>query len=157
MKTTSKRAASATHLYAAYCKGFAKIGLADDPKSHLASMQSGCPFPIELLGAIPLDQEAAAAAEQAALASLNDATWHGDWCRTTRNHARFVLHDVTATAESLADPPRFHRRGRPIRTPSGDFASSADAARVLGVTKQAIHRKAISGVSGWAFLDQERA
>lgn len=142
------------YLYVAYCKGYAKIGISEDPKARIRSMQSGCPFPIELLSIFPLSQKDAIAAEQASLTALNSAHWLSDWFKCTKNHALYAATQASSLYSVASVPPpkvRHFRRARKISTPDGPFPSSTAAAKHYGVSKQAIHNRCKVGKNGWSF------
>jgi hypothetical protein len=155
----SAKGATVLALYAIYCQGFAKIGLATDIKRRLQSMQTANPFPISLLSIWSIPAKDAIEAEDAALLALDDAHHRGDWFRCSKERAVAV---VTAVAErfggSLGPPPRrptsAFRPGRPSRlvvTPTQEFASAAEAAAAHGITRQTAWLRAKNGVKGWSF------
>lgn len=150
----------AVFLYAAYCKGFAKLGISEDPKCRVRSMQSGNPFPIELLGMVALDQVRAIEAEHQAMLMLDDVHWVGEWFKCSRNRARYVVQ--SATRDVIGPPsspvkgikgPRFFKQGRRVETPDGRFASSAAAALHYGISRQGIYLRLKVGREGWRFLE----
>ena len=155
----------AVFVYAAYCKGYAKIGISEDPKTRVRNMQCGCPFPIELLTSVPLAKDAAVAAEMSIMDGLNAAHWFGDWFKCTRNQALYAIErgvsvfsgaDVPPIKGTEIKPPRLHPTRHPslrrrIITPDGIFESSADAAERYGISRQAAHQKATRKSQGWRF------
>lgn len=64
---------------------------------------------------------------------------------------------LTLTARGIRRPARQRTStwGRRIRTPDGDFASVAAAARHFKVSTQAIWQRADRGKNGWKFLETQ--
>lgn len=89
-------------LYVMYCKGFAKIGITENVRTRVTSMQGGNPFPIEVIYAVPLRREVAIEAEQQALLALSDVHWLSDWFKTSRSHARFVVQSIVRPQSEAA-------------------------------------------------------
>jgi len=150
------------YFYVAFCKGFAKIGLTENTKTRVSSLQCGNPFPIELIFAVPLPREMAAKAEHEALLALNDVHWLGDWFKCTRSHAKYVVSSVIAKVQrgDFNEPPteeypefvKFPGLKRRVFSPDGlVFDSIAKAADHLGVSRQTMHGRLGRNWKGWRF------
>ncbi len=154
-------------LYVAYCKGFAKIGISEAPKSRVQNMQGSCPFRIELLTSHPLSQADAIAAEQAAMTSLASDHWFGDWFKCSRNRGLYAAalackpYEAALVAQkrdmrvlSRRTDPRFPGRVRKVATPDGIFPSATAASKHHGLTRQGVHLRAQKQTHGFSFVDQ---
>lgn len=149
------RAGQTVFLYAAYCRGFAKIGLSQDPKRRIAGMQSGCPFLIELLEAHPLAKADAEQAEFVAAKYLQQSHAHGEWFKCSKPTARFaVLHAARQFERVIptGGPRRPDLRSnmlKAVATPDGVFRSMKEAAAHYGVTNACISLRVARKVPGW--------
>ena len=144
------------HLYVAYCKGYAKIGITEAVKTRIAGMQSGCPFQIELLRSWSLTKSDAIEAESKALLSLDSAHWFGDWFKCSRATALYAASSAVKGMKlqaSLEKSQLLERVARRIETPEGTFRSAAAAAKHFGVSRQAVSSKVSRRVKGWSFVE----
>jgi hypothetical protein len=150
------------YLYVVYCKGYAKIGLTDTPKTRLSAMQGGNPFPLEMIYSILLKRKDAVAVEAAVLLALSDAHWLGDWFKTSRSHAKYVASTVAAKVvadravpvdtQPVEPPTKFPGMKRKVRAPDGAvFASCAEAAAFLGISRQAMYMRLKNQWNGWRY------
>ena len=150
------------YLYVIYCKGYAKIGLTDAPKTRLSAMQSGNPFPLEMIYSLLLKKKDAVAVEAAVLLALNDAHWLGDWFKTNRSHAKYIASTVAAKVvvdraapvdtQPIEPPTKFPGMKRKVRAPDGAvFASCAEAAAFLGISRQAMYMRLKNQWNGWHY------
>lgn len=153
-----QRENEAVFLYVAYCRGYAKIGISLEPRKRIGSMQTNCPFPIELLASYSLSSDNATVAERAAMVALEACHWYGEWFKCTRNHVLYVVAQVLKEFPAYDGPlanaqprSRFPLRARPIITPDGVFESATAAAARYGVSRQAVYAKAARGSGGWRF------
>lgn len=147
-------------LYAAYCKGYAKIGISEDPKTRVNNMQGGCPFPVELLVMYPLSPVDAVTAERAAQEMLDDVHWHNEWFKCSRAMALHAVYVAKTTIQETCSLPvkrvflKLPKRGRPtfnIKTPDGCFDSAASAAAHYKKSRQRIHQLVQKGKNGWGY------
>lgn len=146
------------YLYAAYCKGFGKVGLSEDPRKRQMAMQSSCPFPVEMLAAFPMSKDDAKAAELEAIEALSGLHWFGDWFKCTRAEVRFVV-QKQAEKRTLVAPIMGFGQSRAIVPrgvigPDGTvYATCALAAKAQGISRQAMYLRVNRGSSGWRWKD----
>ncbi len=149
-----------TFLYAVYCRGHAKIGIARELSGRMATLRTGTPFPVTLLSAWAIDSAKIGQAELEAQRALDTAHVTGEWFRCSKADARLAV----ANAAGLRDgkpvtlTEKRKRRGRSARrieTPQGSFESAQKAALVLNISRQAVWSKCVRGVAGWGFVDAD--
>ena len=76
-------------VYLARCRGFYKIGWTEgNPADRVRQLQTGCPFPIELVGTIPATP---AADTQWRTVIFKDKHERGDWFKLTLQDVQRVL------------------------------------------------------------------
>ena len=148
------------YLYVVYCKEFAKIGVTENIKTRVSAMQGGNPYLIELIHSVALEKEIAIKAENAVMLELNDVHWFGDWFKTSRSHARFVVDSVVKKlqakpAESEAASVKYPGMKRKVIAPDGRvFDSCAQAAAAVGISRQAMHMRLFKQFLGWKWSDE---
>ena len=143
-------------VYAVACRGFIKIGLATNTHSRLKGMQSGNPYPIEMLITIPLPVDSAVQAERDIMRELDDKHWDGDWFRCSKSHAKYVVNAVcNRLLKAPAPAPDYSRPKSPghrrkVIAPDGRvFESASKAGEFLGVSRQAMFYRLDRKWNGW--------
>lgn len=157
-RSTIKRPKDAV-LYAAYCKGYGKIGVTTGfAERRIDSMQTGCPFLIELLEQWIVPNSEAGKAEHAAMRELEHLHHFGEWFRCTRREVMYVVRKAAKLVGGNLPPATIQElppgtRARPVATPKGVFISISAAANYYRVSKQAIWSKI--GMPGWSYVERE--
>jgi hypothetical protein len=153
-------------LYVAYCKGHAKIGLTENPRGRLSTLQVGSPFPIEMLLNAPLARDDAIQAERNTMISIAAFHSFSDWFKCPKSIA---LQAATTALRQFPYPDglplklgsNFMEPGRvrgewcrkAVNTPDGHFASITYAARHFKVTVEAIRNRIKTGKEGYSYVE----
>ena len=88
-----------TYVYLIACRGFHKIGVADDPVSRLAGMQIGCPFELRLVCSCSFPNRSVALTAEADLhRKLDKHKKHGEWFKLPKGMAGVIMNDMIANA-----------------------------------------------------------
>ena len=88
------------YLYLISCKGFQKIGVADNPIDRMASLQIGCPFKLRLVCTCSFNSRTAAMhAETGIHAKLNKYNAHGEWFKLPKDKVIALKQDMAAIYE----------------------------------------------------------
>jgi hypothetical protein len=155
-----------TFLYIAYCEGFAKVGVSEDPRTRVFSMQAGCPFEITLVESYPLSRADAMQAEIDLFQALRDHHARGEWFQCSlatvryaalevvRNYQRGVVAPPVIKTPKTRKPPaiKIHESSVTKRvwvTPAGEFTSLAAAAEHHGVEPRVISSRMSRLEPGW--------
>ena len=94
-------------VYIARCRGFHKIGWTErHPADRIRQLQTGCPFPIELVGTIPATP---AADMRWRTVIFADKHVRGDWFKLTLHDVRRILSGDFAEEQAQAGKWTGHR------------------------------------------------
>lgn len=92
--------------------GLVKIGMTMDPQARLAALQTGSPFPLELIYIAAVPDDAGYAVEQAAHALLEQSRVSGEWfsCRPDRASQAVEQAAASLGIPLLRTPPELVER-----------------------------------------------
>jgi hypothetical protein len=148
--------------YVAVSGGFATFGIAADPAAEVSGMQSGTPFPIELVAGWSVPPTDRAPLDAEVKRALHRVLHHDEWFEVPRDQAIEVMAQyakerngypwrVRQTPRRMEDLGNEHHR--PVITPLGRFPTAAAAAVAFGYSRQAAWDRAARRTRGWRFED----
>lgn len=149
--------------YIATSKGSVLFGLAPDPAAEIVQLQAGNPNPIRLLnGWVVPAAERADVRKQLMDAFHEYRIGKSNWFRIAANRAANRLARLAREAGGTPWKVRVRpkrviapddSRKRPVITPYGRYESASEAAKSLGITRQAISHNARRQSDGWYYED----
>jgi hypothetical protein len=80
-----------TFIYILRAGRFVKVGVSGAAESRAASLQTGCPYKIEVFASVPANSWVAFRAERAAHIRMRDRAAHGEWFRIAPTAALHVV------------------------------------------------------------------